>query len=99
MLDKYSEDSVYNGDFLSFLLEMNRDKVIGQYSRIIDITGGELRVDEEMKTIEEVFLKAPLITHKAERINRVMVKTFPEEEVELLPGLKITNMLFRGERI
>lgn len=99
LLDKYSEDSVYNGDFLSFLLEMNRDKVIGQYSRIIDITGGELRVDEEMKTIEEVFLKAALITHKAERINRVMVKTFPEEEVELLPGLKITNMLFRGERI
>lgn len=99
LTDKYSEDSVYNGDFISFLLEMNRDKKIGEHSRIIRFADGKLQLDQELKTIEEVFLKAALATHKEEKINQVMVKSFPEEEVELLPGLKITNMLFRGERV
>lgn len=99
LTDRYSEESVYNGDFLSFLLEMNREKKIGKHARIIHFAGGEIQLDEELKTIEEVFLKAALAAHMEEKINQVMVQSFPEEEVELLPGLKITNMLFRGERI
>ncbi|WP_418791814.1 hypothetical protein [Phosphitispora sp. TUW77] len=97
LMERYSEDTVYNGDFLSFLLALNRDKQIGQYSRTIDFANVNGQMDEELKTIEEVFLKASL--SKSEAINQVTVKSFPEEEVELLPGLKITNMIFRGERI
>lgn len=99
LIDRYSEDSVYNGDFLSFLLAMNRDKQIGQHSRSIDFSNGSGQPDEELKTIEEVFLKAGMSTGKAAAINQIIIKSFPEEEVELLPGLKITNMVFRGERI
>jgi len=96
---RYSEDSVYNGDFISFLLEMNRDKQLSEHSRSIDLASGPMALDEELKTIEEVFLKAALAVRLEETINRVTVQSFPEEEIELLPGLKITNMLFRGERI
>lgn len=93
----YGENSVYNGDFLSFILEMNRDKNIGEHSRMINFADGH--VTEDPKTIEEVFIKAALAANLDGRINRVSVASFPEEEVELLPGLKITNMLFTGERI
>ena len=31
------------------------------------------------------------------RIGRIIVQSFPDEELELLPGLKITNMIFTGE--
>lgn len=98
LVEKYSEDSVYNGDFLSFIIEMNRDKKIGKHSRIISFADGKIQVDEELKTIEEVFAKAALAAHIEGKINQVTVKSFPNEEVELLPGLKISNMLFIGER-
>ncbi|QNB47773.1 hypothetical protein BR63_16740 [Thermanaerosceptrum fracticalcis] len=98
LIDRYSEDIVYNGDFLSFLLEMNRDKSIGEHSRIIRFGDGKIQLDEELKTMEEVFIQAALAAHMEGKINQVTVQSFPEEEVELLPGLKITNMLFRGER-
>jgi len=98
LIEKYSEDSVYNGDFISFLLEMNRDKEVGEYRRIINFADGKTELDFELKTIEEVFLKAALAAHFEGKINRVTVQSFPEEEIELLPGLKITNMLFTGER-
>ncbi len=98
LIDKYSDDSVYNGDFISFLLEMNRDKEVGEYRRIINFADGKTELDFELKTIEEVFLKAALAAQLEGKINRVTVQSFPEEEIELLPGLKITNMLFTGER-
>jgi hypothetical protein len=96
---RYTEDSIYNGDFLSFLLEMNRDKKLGEHSRIIDFAGMQGPVSEELKTIEEVFLQAALAVRRDGLITRVIVQSFPEEEIELLPGLKITNMLFRGVQI
>lgn len=98
LAEKYSEDSVYNGDFVSFILEMNRNKDIGEHARVINFSMGKMQQDEELKTIEEVFAKAVLIAGMDGKINQVTVKSFPEEEVELLPGLKITNMLFIGER-
>lgn len=97
LAEKYSEDSVYNGDFVSFILEMNRNKDIGEHARLINFSTGKMQQDEELKTIEEVFAKAVLIAKMDGKINQVTVKSFPEEEVELLPGLKITNMLFIGE--
>jgi hypothetical protein len=30
-------------------------------------------------------------------INQVTVRSFPEQDMEVLPGLKITNMFFTGE--
>ncbi|MEW6624060.1 MAG: hypothetical protein AB1420_13180 [Bacillota bacterium] len=98
LAEKYSEDSVYNGDFLSFIIEMNRDKKIGSYSRTISFADGKIQMDEELKTMEEIFVKAALAAHVEGKISQVTVQSFPEEEVELLPGLKITNMLFIGER-
>lgn len=97
LVEKYTEDSVYNGDFISFILEMNRNKDIGEHTRIINFSVGKMQQDEELKTIEEVFAKAVLTAKMDGKINQVTVKSFHEEEVELLPGLKITNMLFIGE--
>jgi hypothetical protein len=96
LVERYTEDSVYNGDFLSFLLEMNRDKPPGLRVRTIDFADGRLQVEEELKTMEEIFFRAALAARLEGKINRVRVQSFPEEEVELLPGLKITNMLFEG---
>ncbi len=97
LVDKYSEDSIYNGDFISFLLEMNRDKPAGVGERIIDFTDSRAELDEELKTIEAVFGKAAYSRPFPGRVGRVKVKSFPEQEIELLPGLKITDMLFIGE--
>ena len=94
---KYTEDSIYNGDFLSFIVEMNRDKRIGEHSRVIEFADGKIEIGEELKTIEEVFVKAALVAGVEGKVNRVVVRCFPEEEIELLPGLKITNMQFTGE--
>lgn len=96
LVEKYSEDSIYNGDFLSFIIEMNRDKEIGEHSKTISFADGKIQVDQDLKTIEEVFIKAVLVAHVDGKINQVTVKSFPEEELELLPGLKITKMLFIG---
>jgi hypothetical protein len=98
LVKKYSEDSIYNGDFLSFIIEMNRDKKIGEHSRVISLADGNTLVDDDLKTIEEVFIKAALAIHIEAKINQVTVTSLPEQEIELLPGLKITNMLFIGER-
>lgn len=97
LVERFSEDSVYNGDFISFILELNRDKKIGEHVKIINFADGKLAIDEELKTIEAVFVKAALSLTAQSTINQVVVKTFPDTELELLPGLKITDMVFRGE--
>ena len=96
LIESYTEDSVYNGDFLSFLLEMNRDKPPGQRVRIISFADGRIQVEEELKTMEEVFIRAALAARLDGKINQVRVQSFPDQEVELLPGLKITDMLFEN---
>lgn len=96
--EMYSENSVYNGDFISFVIEMNRDKKIGEHSRIIHFGYGSIPADEELKTMETVFRKAVFDTHLTGTINQITVKSFPETEIELLPGLKITNMVFTGDK-
>lgn len=96
LIEKYSEDAVYNGDFVSFILEMNRNKEIGEHSRVIDFSDVKTEQDEELRNIEEVFAKAMMSVDG--NINMVRVKSIPEDEVEILPGLKITNMLFVGEK-
>lgn len=97
LVDRFSEDSVYNGDFISFILELNRDKKIGEHVKTINFGDGQFDIDEELKTMESVFVKAALSLPGQSTINQVVVKTFTETELELLPGLKITDMLFRGE--
>lgn len=97
LVDKYSEDSVYNGDFISFILEMNRDKKLGEHTRVINFVDGRLEIDEELKTIEAVFAKASISEYSAGKVRQIVIKSFPESEIELLPGLKITDMLFIGE--
>lgn len=98
LIGRYAENVLYNGDFLSFLLEMNREKEPGSHTRTIAFDSGELKLDDdELKTIEEVFMKASVSLHSdGSGIGRVTVQSFPEEDVELVPGLKITNMNFTG---
>lgn len=95
---RYSEDALYNGDFLSFIIEMNREKKIGEYTRTISFSNGSMQMDEDLESIQEVFIKASLEVQLDGIINQVTVTSFPAEELELLPGLKITNILFAGER-
>lgn len=97
LVEKYTEDSVYNGDFLSFILELNRNKDAGETKKTIVFNDDKLQLDEEVKTMEEIFFKASLTAHKADKIGSITVQSFPEEEVKLLPGLKITNLLIKGE--
>ncbi len=96
LIGRYSEDSVYNGDFLSFIIEVNREKQMGQHSRVIRLAEGSIQTHDNLKTIEDVFIKAALGMES--NISRITVTSLPEQEMELLPGLKITNMLFIGER-
>ncbi|SDE38054.1 hypothetical protein [Sporomusa acidovorans] len=97
LMDRFSEDSVYNGDFISFILELNRDKKIGEHVKRINFANGKIDIDEDLKTMEAVFVKAALSLPGQSTINQVVVTTFPDSELELLPGLKITDMMFIGE--
>ena len=96
---RYTEEILYNGDFISFLIEINRDKKPGECSRTIRFRDGDITADGdvELKSIEEVFLKAYYTIGTKCRISQITVVSFPDEEMELLPGLKITNMMFSGE--
>ncbi len=96
--EKYSQDSVYNGDFISFILEMNREKRAGDRSRIISFADAGQPVDAELKTIEAVFRQAAGNYRSRHAIEQISVTSFPDQDVELLPGLKVTNMLFTGVR-
>ena len=98
LIDRYSKDLVYNGDFISFLIELNRDKKVGNHSRTISWGDAAISVDEELKSIEAVFVKAASQLQHTIRMNQITVISYPETEIELLPGLKITNMLFAGDR-
>lgn len=97
LTEKYSEDMVYNGDFISFIIELNRNKAVGGHKRIIAFTNVIQMPDEDLKTIEEVFYKALLMSKAQVKISRIIVESFPDEDIELLPGLKITNISFVGE--
>lgn len=96
---RYTDEILYNGDFVSFLIELNRNKKSGERSRTIRFGDGDITADadEGLKSIEEVFLKAYYIIGIECRISQITVASFPDEELELLPGLKITNMMFSGE--
>jgi hypothetical protein len=97
--EKYTDEILYNGDFISFLIELNREKKSGEYTRTIRFGDGNISssVEEGLKSIEEVFLKAYYILDADCIIRKITVTSFPDEELELLPGLKITNMMFTGE--
>jgi hypothetical protein len=95
LVARFGEDIVYNCDFLSFIIEMNRDKKPGEQVREIHCAVDPGRgPDTELKTIEAVFAQAALAAHLEATITRLIVRSFPEEDLELLPGLKITNMQF-----
>lgn len=96
---RYGDEILYNGDFISFLIELNREKKSGEFNRTIGFrdagpaSGGE----ESLKSIEEVFMKAFYKLDGNSNIRQITVTSFPGEELEVLPGLKITNMMFTGE--
>ncbi len=96
LVRRYSEDIIYNGDFLSFIIEINRDKQSGAHSRVISLAHGSRLSYDNLKTIEDVFVNAAVALES--NISQITVTSRPEQEIELLPGLKITNMLFTGER-
>ncbi len=98
LVEENSEASVYNGDFISFVIELNRNKEIGRHVRTISLSDVVPQTDDDMKTIEEIFARAMYKVNSGGRINKITVTSFPDEDIEFLPGLKITNMIFTGER-
>jgi len=96
---RYGDEILYNGDFISFLIELNREKKLGEFSRTIKFrdTGPAFSGEEGLKSIEEVFMKAFNKLDDYCDIRQITVTSFPGEELEVLPGLKITNMMFTGE--
>lgn len=97
LVEKYGEDAVYNGDFIAFVLEMNRGKNLGEHSRVIKLFAGKGHDFGTLETVEDLF---SMVASKLglDGINRLVVRSFPEEDLEILPGLKMTNLLFTGEK-
>ena len=54
--------------------------------------------DDDMRTIDEILIRAMHKVNLVGKIHSLTVTSYPEEDIELLPGLKITNMIFTGER-
>lgn len=96
LIEKNSEASVYNGDFISFIVELNRNKEIGRHVRTISFADVLPQTDDDMKTVEEIFARAMYKENTGGLINRITVTSYPDEDIELLPGLKITNMIFKA---
>ncbi len=94
MVEIHSEDIVYNGDFLAFILEMNRGKKTGEQIRNIEFA--EITHEAaEYESIEEVFSRAQSMVG-INKLKGIVVRSFPEDELQILLGLKITNILFTG---
>lgn len=98
LIEKNSEASVYNGDFISFIIELNRNKDIGRHMRTISLDSELSQTGDDMKTIEEIFARAMYNANVTGKMHRITVTSYPDEDIELLPGLKVTNMIFTGER-
>lgn len=94
LIERFGEEVVYNGDFISFIIEINRNKTMGEHQRTV-LFSHDVDQDEELKSIESIF-KAAIVRAQINGLKKITVRSVPDEEIEILMGLKITNMYFVG---
>lgn len=94
LAERFGEEVVYNGDFISFIIEINRNKTMGEHQKTI-LFSNDMDQDEELKSIESIF-KAAIARAQINGLRKITVRSVPDDDIEILMGLKITNMYFVG---
>lgn len=92
----YSEMAVTNGDFISFIIEINRGKPAGSWVKEYDLDKSVSLSDEESNDDME-FLLIDVKRRLKERIpyTRLIVESNPDHDVDMGSGLKITEIIFK----
>jgi hypothetical protein len=99
---QYGSESITNGDFISFLIILNRGKETGSRIKCYDLGSVEYEArpdtaeDRELRTIEDVLLAAAVTCSIPPEKIRLEVESFEDADIDLGWGIKVTNMKFRG---
>lgn len=96
---EYGETAVTNGDFISFMIELNRGKSAGSVIKRYDISKITVLPDEKLSYDMEVVIKEVIKDAQPDLPYRLFeVESVPDRDIDMGYGLKITDMIFRGIR-
>ena len=92
----YGERIVQNGDFISYVIEINRGKALNSRIRRFDLKGKLHKQENELPYIDSLFREILCSENLNFDYNGLEVESLPEEDVDLGYGVKITNLVIRG---
>ncbi len=90
---QYGSQAISNGDFLSFLIVLNRGKAPGERTRQYKLRE-EILDMERLQTMEEVLYTAAM-KYNIQTNDYVLEVESLDDDIDLGFGIKVTNMLFR----
>lgn len=97
--DTYGEKVITNGDFISFIIEINRGKAPGSLIKAYHIDQNvPLSEDGTFENMEALLKSTVRKIKKDLPYSKLEVESIPDHDVDLGLGLKITDMIFRGIR-
>ncbi|MGE5606706.1 MAG: hypothetical protein ACM3YE_13585 [Bacteroidota bacterium] len=92
---EYGKNVFENPDFIAFIIELNKGKEPGSYVKrfsIKKITDAA----NDLSLLEEIFKKTIMEQRLKMEFDFIEVASFPDEDIDLDFGVKITNLAFRG---
>jgi len=92
----YGEKAIANGDFISFIIQLNHGKATGTTIKCFNIREIETQPIEKLSDIETIFKEVINDCGIDIGYNMVEVESIPDEDVDMDWGIKITNLVFRG---
>ncbi|MGI6537944.1 MAG: hypothetical protein ACOX22_06350 [Caldicoprobacterales bacterium] len=102
---EHGSEAVANGDFISFLIVLNRRKETGSRTKQYGLGSGnaagilEMAAGEELKTMEDVLYAAARKCNIHREGLQLEVESLDDRDIEIGWGIKVTNMKFRGGRL
>lgn len=93
---EYGKHVFENPDFISFIIELNKGKEPGSCVKRFSIKKITGFAAYELSSLEEIFQKIIMEQRLKMEFDFIEVESFPDEDIDLDFGVKITNLSFRG---
>ncbi|NLC43952.1 MAG: hypothetical protein GX783_06680 [Clostridiales bacterium] len=102
---EYGSESIGNGDFVSFLIVLNRGKETGSKIKSYVLSGemstsmAGITEEEELRSMEDVLYIAAKRSGISLEGLQLEVESLEDNDIDIGWGIKVTNMKFRGGRL
>lgn len=93
---EYGNKVFENPDFISFIIELNKGKAPGSYVKRFSVKRITGLAASDLSSLEEIFKKNIIEQRLKIEFDFIEAESFPDEEIDLNFGVKITNLSFRG---